>query len=155
MLLCDCLCVAILTNLSFSVGLGKTIMIASLIHSNRAPEVDDAEDQSDDENRKGAERNGTNGIGSYRQTSLASAFAASSSKAEFASQAQRRKAMLRSSMPRGKATLVVAPMSLLSQWRDELERACGSELSVMLYYAESKGDLVGRLEGGAVDVVVT
>lgn len=91
----------------------------------------------DDERARQVEKKGP------RQTSLASAFAQSNRQARKAPSA-------------GQVTLVVAPMSLVGQWRNELERASkAGSLSVMLYYAEGKADLMGRLEGGSVDVVIT
>lgn len=63
---------------------------------------------------------------------------------------------LKSGTPR--ATLVVAPMTLISQWCDELERSSkGGELRVLMYYGnkrESGADLQQEIDGG-VDVVVT
>lgn len=53
-----------------------------------------------------------------------------------------------------RATLVVAPMSLLSQWRDELLRASKpGTLSVSLYYGDTREQLSTRVETD--DVVVT
>lgn len=123
-------------------GLGKTIMVASLIHANRAPkgEGEDGEDAGDDEDER-SKQVSSNGP---RQTSLASAFASNG----------RDKDKRRPSA--GQATLVIAPMSLVGQWVSELDKASNAgTLSTMLYYAEGKADLVGRLEGGSVDVVVT
>ncbi|PKI83952.1 DNA helicase rad5 [Malassezia vespertilionis] len=74
-----------------------------------------------------------------RQPSLASAFGA-----------QRRTA--------GKscATLVVAPMSLLSQWKSELERASvPGSLRVLLYYGDAREQLACALHESRVDVVIT
>lgn len=53
-----------------------------------------------------------------------------------------------------RATLVVAPMSLLSQWRDELLRASKpGTLSVSLYYGDAREQLATHVETD--DVVVT
>lgn len=60
------------------------------------------------------------------------------------------------SLPRGQATLVVAPLSLLGQWKEELERASQpGTLNVELYYGSQRGDLGHRLANKQVDVVVT
>ncbi|KAN0060342.1 DNA helicase rad5 [Thecaphora frezii] len=141
--------------LADEMGLGKTIMVASLIHANRAPEGgeisedDDSGDDDDEDLSRQRSKRARTGVNAAKQTSLASAFAASGA-------GDQRKAMLRASVSRGKATLVVAPMSLLSQWRDELTRASQpGTLSVMLYYADAKADIIAQLEGGGVDVVVT
>lgn len=54
------------------------------------------------------------------------------------------------------ATLVIAPMSLLSQWHSELERASvPGTLSVHLYYGENRDQLAAALDQGRADVVVT
>lgn len=52
------------------------------------------------------------------------------------------------------ATLVVAPMSLLAQWRDEIERCSGKNMRVHMYYGAGKTDLEEELEDG-VDVILT
>lgn len=54
------------------------------------------------------------------------------------------------------ATLVVAPMSLLSQWRAELERASHpGTLKVALYYGEQREQWRAQVSTGHVDVVIT
>lgn len=57
-----------------------------------------------------------------------------------------------------RATLVVAPMTLLSQWCDELERSSkGKKMRVLMYYGnkrESGAELAREIDEG-VDVVVT
>lgn len=124
--------------LADEMGLGKTIMVASLLHANKPDEADEADDDDDgDERAKQVEKKGP------RQTSLASAFAKSSQQQQ-------------KHVSAGQVTLVVAPMSLVGQWRSELERASQpGTMSIMLYYAEGKADLLDRLEGGSVDVVIT
>lgn len=57
-------------------------------------------------------------------------------------------------------TLVVCPMTLLAQWRDELTRASKpGSIRVEVYYGESKGantiDQLCRWDGMAPDVLVT
>ncbi|CAO1633738.1 unnamed protein product [Sympodiomycopsis kandeliae] len=124
--------------LADEMGLGKTIMVASLLHANRPSDDgnDDQDDNDADDRSRQVEQKGP------RQTSLASAFASSS-------RDKRRPSA-------GRATLVIAPMSLVGQWVSEMEKASKpGSLTAMLYYAEGKADLVGRLEGGSVDVVVT
>lgn len=57
---------------------------------------------------------------------------------------------------RTRATLVVAPMSLLSQWRTELERASHpGTLGVALYYGDQREQLSAQIGAGNVDVVIT
>lgn len=134
--------------LADEMGLGKTIQMASLILTNQ-PTEEQLEEERQGADQQEQEQKQDQGK-KYRQMSLATSFAAGSS----TSDVDRRRAMLKTSASDGKVTLVVAPMSLIGQWRDEMERAIPSMTS-MLYYAESKGDLVGRLEGGSVDIVIT
>ncbi|TKY91034.1 hypothetical protein EX895_001033 [Sporisorium graminicola] len=135
--------------LADEMGLGKTIMVASLLHANRTSdpgEESEAEDDAGDAGDDGF----TKRKGSAKQTSLASAFAASTSSVD------QRKALLKASVSKGRASLVVAPMSLIGQWRDELIRASApGSLTPVLYYADTKGDLLAQLESGKVDVVIT
>jgi DNA repair protein RAD5 len=133
--------------LADEMGLGKTIQMAALILTNQPTEKDDSSDEEDEDSKR---ENGEGSRQQLRQMSLASSFAAAGGSESS------RKAMLKSLSfaSQGKSTLVVAPMSLIGQWRDELERAIPSMTS-MLYYAEQKGDLIARLEGGSVDIVIT
>ncbi|SPO20500.1 related to RAD5 - DNA helicase [Ustilago trichophora] len=135
--------------LADEMGLGKTIMVASLLHANRTSDPGEESEGEDDAMDVGDEAT-TKRKGSAKQTSLASAFAASSSSVD------QRKALLKASVAKGKASLVVAPMSLIGQWRDELIRASApGSLTPVLYYADTKGDLLAQLESGKVDVVIT
>lgn len=52
----------------------------------------------------------------------------------------------------GRTTLVVCPMSLISQWRDEIQRF--SDLKVLLYYGDTRGK-VDRSQLNHTDVLVT
>ena len=55
---------------------------------------------------------------------------------------------------RHNATLVIAPTSLLNQWKVELLRSCNSNLNVLVYNDQKDtGTLVQELDGG-VDIVV-
>ncbi|KAJ1029928.1 hypothetical protein NDA16_000844 [Ustilago loliicola] len=139
--------------LADEMGLGKTIMVASLLHANRTSDPGEESDPDDgDPMDIGGEDGfgGTKRKGSAKQTSLASAFAASTSTGDA------RKALLKASVAKGKASLVVAPMSLIGQWRDELIRASApGSLTPVLYYADTKADLLAQLESGKVDVVIT
>ncbi|KAK0558349.1 DNA helicase rad5 [Tilletia horrida] len=122
--------------LADEMGLGKTIMMASLIHTNRpALAGEESSDEEEDESPRGAR---------LQQQSIKSAFSSGN-------------ASKGSTLPRRKATLVVAPMSLVGQWTDELERASHEgTLSVLKYYASSdKAQLVPRLAEESVDVIVT
>lgn len=66
--------------------------------------------------------------------------------------ARPKKKALKADAPR--ATLVVAPMTLMSQWRDELERSSNGDLSVLMYYGGDRGSVQDELDSG-VDVIVT
>lgn len=115
--------------LADEMGLGKTIMLASLIHANRAPDTPPCERRVPSPPRR--ERR-------LKQAPLSFAGATSKPRAPTA------------------ATLVVAPMSLLSQWRTELERASvPGTLRVFLYYGDQRDHLTGPLAQGSIDVVVT
>ncbi|KAK0559434.1 DNA helicase rad5 [Tilletia horrida] len=123
--------------LADEMGLGKTIMMCSLIHANRPRLNQDLSD--DDEPDDGSAR----GI-RLQQQSIKSAFSSGVS-------------AKKSTLPRRQATLVVAPMSLVGQWTDELERASkAGTLNILKYYGQAdKAQLVPRLAEGTVDVIVT
>lgn len=138
--------------LADEMGLGKTIMVASLLHANRTSDPGEESDDNDEvmDVAEDGFPSSTKRKSSAKQTSLASAFAAS------ASSVDQRRALLKASVAKGKASLVVAPMSLIGQWRDELIRASApGSLAPVLYYADTKGDLLAQLESGKVDVVIT
>ncbi|KAI6048010.1 SNF2 family N-terminal domain-containing protein [Pisolithus marmoratus] len=97
-----------------SVGMGKTIMLSALIHTNRDPEPVSPEDEG-----KRA-----------RQMKLGSAFGP-------ASNGQRQQSKFGSS-----ATLIVAPASLLSQWSEELQRSSvPGTLRVTIWHGKNRLDL--------------
>ncbi|KPV77426.1 uncharacterized protein RHOBADRAFT_51281 [Rhodotorula graminis WP1] len=146
--------------LADEMGLGKTIMVASLIHTNTAwnaqPPVDEGEgagaansDSDDDQQAIKPSRT---------QSRLGATFtkAAPSSSSSTTVAAKGKRPKLKAGTPR--ATLVVAPMTLLSQWCDELERSSkGRKMRVVMYYGnkrESGSDLMRDIDEG-VDVVVT
>lgn len=53
-----------------------------------------------------------------------------------------------------RATLVVAPMTLLSQWCDELERSSKDGMDVLMYYGNKRTNVQEEIDDG-VQVVVT
>ncbi|GAA6004576.1 hypothetical protein JCM11491_002156 [Sporobolomyces phaffii] len=130
--------------LADEMGLGKTIMVASLIHTNTPWNSDPAEEASDAESDASEQP---------------------VAKPRFILQTQSRLSKSKQSskprLPAGKprATLVVAPMTLLSQWCDELERSSKQKggLRVLMYYGAGRSSGKGLQEeiDSGVDVVVT
>ncbi|GAA5823645.1 hypothetical protein JCM11251_000709 [Rhodosporidiobolus azoricus] len=181
--------------LADEMGLGKTIMVASLIHQNTPynlpPEpssttsenflegVDGPSAPPDPGNDSDSSLDLAPAAGPSRplQTQMRlplagpSSSAASTSSATAAATAptpailQSKRPKLPASTPR--ATLVVAPMTLIAQWCDELERSSlkgkgkGGGLRVLMYYGGKrvgggeKGGLQRILEEEGWDVVVT
>ncbi|GAA6046444.1 hypothetical protein JCM3770_004927 [Rhodotorula araucariae] len=144
--------------LADEMGLGKTIMVASLIHTNTAwnaqPPTDDegavAAGGSDSDSARPARRPG------QTQSRLGATFTKTAPSSGTGRGGAGKRTRLTAGTPR--ATLVVAPMTLLSQWCDELERSSrGRKMRVLMYYGnkrESGGELLREIEEG-VDVVVT
>ncbi|BGP39099.1 DNA helicase rad5 [Rhodotorula kratochvilovae] len=147
--------------LADEMGLGKTIMVASLIHTNTAW---NAQPPTDDEDAAAAGGSDSDAASSsarrpgQTQSRLGATFtkAGPSSSAVGGGAGAGKRARLKAGTPR--ATLVVAPMTLLSQWCDELERSSkGRKMRVLMYYGnkrESGGELLREIDEG-VDVVVT
>ncbi|KAJ7640954.1 DNA repair protein RAD5 [Roridomyces roridus] len=107
--------------LASEMGLGKTIMLAALIHTNCEP----------DTSKEPAEEP-TAGTKQPRQLKLNAAF----------KKTPRRKAQNDPS-----ATLIVAPTSLLTQWEAELLRCCKpGTLKVLLWHGQNRLDLEDVLE---------
>ena len=123
-----------------AMGMGKTIMVSSLIHTNSAPEVAQPELQHQ------AKKKAVAG-----QLKLDMAFA---SGAAAAARAKNRGAY---------ATLVVAPTSLLDQWGKELERSsCTGTIKVTVWHGSNRADIdaIARRaakagEDDPIEVVVT
>lgn len=128
-------CRLILSDHLSSVGMGKTIMISSLIHTNRGPDVTAGLLSANAQPSKS------------RQLKLDSAFRAQS----------RSSAAKPSKGPC--ATLIVAPTSLLNQWAEELER-CSKQSSIktLVWHGQNRVDLEAVIEAedeGLVNVVIT
>ena len=122
-----------------SVGMGKTIMISSLLHTCRKSEPPDPplitpemEDISAPTRPRQLKLNG-----SFRPTT-------ESIVRSFESVAP-------------SATLIVAPTSLMSQWSKELERSSKrGSLKVLVWHGNNRNDLDDILDGtGKTDVVIT
>ncbi|THH32857.1 hypothetical protein EUX98_g1325 [Antrodiella citrinella] len=119
--------------LADEMGMGKTIMLSSLIQTAREAEAPSTSDAA----QPAAKR---------RQLRLNSAFRTS------------RASDSTSSAARGPhATLIVAPTSLLSQWAEELQRSSKEgTLKVIVWHGQNRLDLEAALYGDdAVDCVVT
>ncbi|BGP15266.1 DNA helicase rad5 [Rhodosporidiobolus nylandii] len=152
--------------LADEMGLGKTIMIASLLHTNTPWTV-----PSDPVPLPPLKPNGEPASPPSSSLDLPSAPAVKSlptqsflPSASTSSSATTYTPAKKPKLPPGtpRATLVVAPMTLVGQWCDELERSAkgkgGRGMKVLLHYGPGRlsGDgLVREIEAGGVDVVVT
>ncbi|KAG8951777.1 DNA helicase rad5 [Tulasnella sp. 419] len=117
--------------LADEMGMGKTIQISALIHTNSQPE------DSDPENVKKPSKAKQATLGFKNKPSTSTSKGSSSGPA---------------------ATLIVAPLSLLAQWKAELERSSKDEcLKIFIYHGTSRGDverLVDPTGDDPVNVVI-
>ncbi|KAL5534034.1 hypothetical protein ACEPAG_494 [Sanghuangporus baumii] len=116
------------------VGMGKTIMVSSLIQTNRGekPEEDIPAEHIDQQRSK------------EKQLKLDAAFRPAAKK-----QPPRR---------RSRATLIIAPASLLDQWATEIRRSSGkSTVNVVVWHGQNREDLEAMIDSDidAIDVVIT
>ncbi|KAG1896321.1 SNF2 family N-terminal domain-containing protein [Suillus fuscotomentosus] len=118
-----------------SVGMGKTIMLSALIHTNRDPEPILPDDTSRD-------------LARIRQLKLDNAF--------------RSRALRQTNKPtKGpSATLIVAPTSLLSQWHEELQRSSApGTLKISVWHGQNRLDLDGiednSMDDASITVIIT
>ncbi|KAJ6520356.1 RAD5-like protein [Mycena sanguinolenta] len=104
--------------LADEMGMGKTIELAALIHTNCAPDME----QPVEDSAPGSKQ---------RQLKLSNAF---------------KKTSRRKKQPPS-ATLIVAPTSLLTQWQSELKRCSKpGSLEVILWHGQNRLDLEDALE---------
>ncbi|GAA6012072.1 hypothetical protein JCM10207_005118 [Rhodosporidiobolus poonsookiae] len=170
--------------LADEMGLGKTIMVASLIHTNtpyNAPSSPlDANLPHPGNTGAGSDSDSSLDLAPAprkagpTQSRLTGAASSSQPSGEGGSRALATFTAKRPRLPAGtaRATLVVAPVTLLSQWCDELERSNSSSgkgksaggrgrkdgLRVLMHYGNGRssgGELQREIEAGEVDVVVT
>ncbi|KAG8923262.1 DNA helicase rad5 [Tulasnella sp. 418] len=117
--------------LADEMGMGKTIQISALIHTNSQPEDSDPEKVKKPSKAKQAT------LGFKNKPSTSTSEGSSSGPA---------------------ATLIVAPLSLLAQWKAELERSSKDEcLKIFIYHGTSRGDverLVDPTGDDPVNVVI-
>jgi DNA repair protein RAD5 len=160
------------------MGLGKTIMLAALILTNR-PGHKIGEYSSDDTDDSSAEESDATFVPSpvklqKRSTATQQQTRARQARLNLGSSKRVKDEddpdiiiedddvkhlstiTLVKSAKKAHATLVVAPVTLLGQWRDELLRASGKRLRIVFYYGASRGDvsLEDELEDGA-DIILT
>ena len=111
--------------------MGKTIMVSSLIQTNREAQPEDEPIDSLIDAKAGKQK----------QLRLDSNFRPTDTKKPVQS----------------KATLIVTPASLLVQWQSELERSSKKgTLNVMVWHGQNRVDLEAALDGDdAMDVVIT
>lgn len=113
------------------VGMGKSIMTSSLIHTSRV--VDPSE--SPDDTGKSAKRRVQGALNFSKNPSR------------------------QASTSKPTATLIVAPLTLLSQWKSELERSSKKgTLKAYIYHGTARADLealVNCEEDHVINVVIT
>ncbi len=120
-----------LTYFEFAVGMGKTIMVSSLIQTNRNYSPDELSGPSEDQRHE-----------KKKQLKLDAAF---------------RPVKPKQTARRSRATLIVAPASLLDQWCNELQRSSSEGiLNVMVWHGQNRDDLQTMIDtDDASDVVIT
>lgn len=137
------------------MGLGKTIMVASLLHTNR-PVTAQREDSTSEEDHESGDDSDAPYIASpVAKQSRQSRLTLGPVDGQSSSNANGRShATAKGCASRYNATLVIAPTSLLNQWKDELKRSSKGELSVLVYNdSKDMTTLLGELDTG-VDVVL-
>lgn len=137
------------------MGLGKTIMVASLIHTNRPyttsrktasqAAVPSSSSSSADE----LQSDDDNSDVPYQPSPVKQ-----KKQLRLDTKGKTREGINTQRAGRRSATLVVAPTSLLNQWKDELTRSSKEDLNVLVYNDQKDtSGLEAELDGG-VDVVV-
>ncbi|PLW17625.1 hypothetical protein PCANC_15420 [Puccinia coronata f. sp. avenae] len=150
--------------LADEMGLGKTIQMAALICTARPPHYPLSKSESDDEeDGDGIDKKpiikAEDDI--YKKPLIKAEDdidkkpkirAQEDSVPEWQSILEQHNAKEKQSLRKSHATLVVCPLTLLDQWKDELER-CHKALKVFVYHSATKGTLQGNTD--KYDVVIT
>ncbi|ODO09770.1 DNA repair protein RAD5 [Cryptococcus amylolentus CBS 6273] len=129
--------------LADAMGMGKTCMMASLIHTNRETEdlakEQGAEKQEEEEVEPASKRT------KFKQVTLSNQWRAIPSVSK--------------PSPRARATLVVCPVSLAAQWHEELGKMSKEgSINSFMWYGNDRTDIETLLSGEGkdkVDVIVT
>ncbi|EJD03591.1 uncharacterized protein FOMMEDRAFT_81947 [Fomitiporia mediterranea MF3/22] len=118
----------------FIVGMGKTIMISSLIQTNRGEKPEEVVSVETDEEQQRTKQ---------KQLRLDAAF---------------RPAVKKQIIRRSRATLIIAPASLLDQWANELRRSSqDGTVNVLVWHGQSRENLETLIDSDvdAIDVIIT
>ncbi|KAI0049269.1 hypothetical protein FA95DRAFT_1489629 [Auriscalpium vulgare] len=115
------------------LGMGKTIMLSALIHTNRGPDTSPTPTSADRQQ-----------TGKHRQLRLDKAFRSVPQGASRTSKGP-------------SATLIVAPTSLLTQWSEELQRSSKSTtIKTHVWHGQNRLDLDAAVEDeDIINVVIT
>jgi DNA repair protein RAD5 len=138
---------------STEMGLGKTIMVASLIHTNHpsAPSRKTASQPAPSSSSSSADelQSDEDSDAPYQPSPVKQ-----KKQLRLDTKGKTRDGGSTHRAGRRSATLVVAPTSLLNQWKDELIRSSKEDLNVLVYNDQKDtSNLEAELDGG-VDVVV-
>lgn len=120
--------------------MGKTCMMASLIHKNRDAEEEPGSSQEVKEEEEGSKRR------KFVQVTLSNQWRATATEPKTAKDPPR-------------VTLVVCPVSLAAQWHDEIGKmSVKGSLSSFLWYGNDRADIsrLVRQEGKSkIDIIIT
>ncbi|KAH8119981.1 SNF2 family N-terminal domain-containing protein [Phellopilus nigrolimitatus] len=118
----------------FTLGMGKTIMVSSLIQTNRGEKLEEEVPFNSEEIQQRAK---------HKQLKLDAAF---------------RPTMKKQATRRSRATLIVAPASLLDQWATELRRSSiKGTVNVSVWHGQGRDDLEAMIDSDvdAIDIIIT
>lgn len=113
--------------------MGKTIMVSSLIQTNRGEKLEEEVPFSEEQQQRGVQK----------QLKLDAAF---------------RPTLKKQATRRSRATLIIAPASLLDQWATELRRSSEpGTVNVTIWHGQNRENLEAMIDSDvdAIDVVIT